>query len=1014
MVIMGAGSQLVGREHAKAILAEALAQARTGIGRLITVTGEAGIGKSALLAWLAARAEPDALVLRASCWEGAGAPPYWPWTQMLQPWPSNLEPAPGAAALEAAGAGGAAAAADARFRLLESVARAFGELAERSTVVVVIDDLQWADDPSLELLDFLARAPVTRRVLFVAAYRDDETTSRFAGLVGATTQIPLFGLAEPDVARLVDALPGRPLPPEVVPDLWRRSGGNPFFVGELARLLQAQSAAAVVTMLPASVIETVRRRLARLSTGCVQLLDWAAAAGREIEPLLLVAAGAAADETAAADLLGVAGRAGIVTLGDPPYFTHDLYRDAILVGLPAQVRSEIHLRLGRALAGLGRPGTAGRVAAHLCRAGPSAREEAIGACLQAGHEASARLGHADAARHYEQALQLLTDHKDRAAVLLDLAAALDRAGRSDEAWEHLRIAAQLAQELGDPVLLARCVLGLHGLGARSGAQTAEIAGLLEDAERQLAAVEPTDDPVTGARDILVLRSRLLAASTRVARHGSRAAESPEQAGDLVATAERAVALATAAQDPAAVASARLAQHDVAWSPGSAQTRLPLVAAMQQAAEAAKDADLTAQGHLLRATALLELGDPAGLRELLTYVELAEALGHARGRWGALTRRATYAQIVGQLTEAVRLGEEALELGRAIGEPDAVGCFCTHRWSLVALGVGEPEMRMDATDPLWPIFPLIRAWGPAARGAADEARALLGDFSVRAITPTYDLERYAVAAVVFAAVGTDEQRRWAYDRLAPHAGRHVLVGGAAAYHAAVDHHLGSLAAALHQVTLAERHYQSALAQHRELGAAGWARTTEHALAALEPDRHPRQRFRLSEDGRWQLDYDGRTVTLPDAKGLRDLHTIIAAGGRDVHVLDLLDGDQTERRFGADPVLDDRARAEYRARVSALDAQIAEAESRGDADGSDRFRTERTAIITELAAATGLGGRSRRLGDVSERARKTVGARVRDSLLRLDRMHPGLATHLRTSVRMGTVCCYRPEHSVMWDL
>lgn len=646
MTTMGTGPHLVGREHAKAVLLQALARARVGAGQLITVTGEAGIGKSALLAWLTRRAEPDALVLRASCWEGAGAPPYWPWTQVLQPWPSDLEPAPDAAALDAAGPGGAAAAADARFRLLESVARSLGALAERSGVVVVIDDLQWADDPSLELLAFLVRSPVSRGVLFLAAYRDDEATSKFAGLVGAATQIPLFGLAEPDVARLVDALPGRPLPPEVVSDLWRRSGGNPFFAGELARFLQAQTTAAVATMLPASVIETVRRRLARLSTDCVRLLDWAAAAGREIEPSLLVAAGAAADETTAADLLVVAGRAGVVTPGDPPCFAHDLYRDAILVGLPAQVRREIDLRLGRALAELGRPGTAGRVAAHLCRAGPAARKEAINACLQAGREASARLGHADAARHYEQTLRLLTDDLDRAPVLLELAAALDRAGRSDQAWEHLRIAAGLARELGDPTLLARCALGLHGLGARSGAQTAEVADLLEDAEHQLAAVEPADDPPTGRRDLLVLRSRLLAASTRVARHGSRAAETPEQAADLVATAKRAVALATAAHDPAAVASARLAQHDVAWSPGSARTRLPVVAAMQQSAEAAKDSDLMAQGHLLRATALLELGDPAGLRELLIYVELAEALGHARGRWGALTRRATYARSSG--------------------------------------------------------------------------------------------------------------------------------------------------------------------------------------------------------------------------------------------------------------------------------------------------------------------------------------------------------------------------------
>ena len=125
----------------------------------------------------------------------------------------------------------------------------------------------------------------------------------------------------------------------------------------------------------------------------------------------------------------------------------------------------------------------------------------------------------------------------------------------------------------------------------------------------------------------------------------------------------------------------LSRDAFAWAPGSAEARLPVIAAILAAAD---DPELVARAHLLRATALLELGDPAGLDDLLTYVAQAEALGHGRGRWGALIRRATYAQIAGQVDEAVRLGEQALELGLAIGEPDTIGCFCTHRWSLVAL------------------------------------------------------------------------------------------------------------------------------------------------------------------------------------------------------------------------------------------------------------------------------------------------------------------------------------------
>src|SRR6185437_3929979 len=159
----------------------------------------------------------------------------------------------------------------------------------------------------------------------------------------------------------------------------------------------------------------------------------------------------------------------------------------------------------------------------------------------------------------------------------------------------------------------------------------------------------------------------------------------------------------------------------------------VIVEMLDAAQASGDDDLVAQARLLRAAALLELGDPAGRDELLSYVTLVGNLGHARGRWAALTRQATFAQLAGRAEESARLGEQALELGLAIGEPDAAGCFFTSRLSLVALGVREPATGMDASDPLWPMFPVLRAWPYAARGEAAAAAAALGDFSVLDIT-----------------------------------------------------------------------------------------------------------------------------------------------------------------------------------------------------------------------------------------------------------------------------------------
>jgi hypothetical protein len=120
------------------------------------------------------------------------------------------------------------------------------------------------------------------------------------------------------------------------------------------------------------------------------------------------------------------------------------------------------------------------------------------------------------------------------------------------------------------------------------------------------------------------------------------------------------------------------------------------------------------------------------------------------------------------------------------------------------------------------------------------------------------------------------------------------------------------------------------------------------------------------------------------------------------------------LGADPVLDERARAAYRARLAELDGALAEADAHQDVARSARLAAERDALITELARATGLGGRRRRLGDTAERARSTVTARIRDAIGRISRVHPELGDHLRVSILTGTHCCYRPAQTVWWHI
>ncbi len=171
--------------------------------------------------------------------------------------------------------------------------------------------------------------------------------------------------------------------------------------------------------------------------------------------------------------------------------------------------------------------------------------------------------------------------------------------------------------------------------------------------------------------------------------------------------------------------------------------------------------------------------------------------------------------------------------------------------------------------------------------------------------------------------------------------------------------------------------------------------------------------------WRLAYGDRVVHMPSAKGLDDLHLLLSRPGTAIAAVDMLDpaaGPElvAARRMGGDPVLDDEAKVRYRRRLSELDEAIDRAAERGDDRGAVAFDKERQALLDELRAAAGLAGRTRRLGDEAERARKTVSARIRDSLRRLDDVHPAFAAHLRETVSTGATCVYAPAEPIQWRL
>src|SRR6266851_2007471 len=271
---MDVGGTFVGRARELDLLGTRLDDARGGRGQLVLVTGEPGIGKTRLAEELGRHAEAIGVPLgwgRAS--EDEGSPPYWIFRQLAR---SAGRGMPGLLT----GGTGDGGSAEARFEAFEALADDLRAAAEAQGLLLVLDDLQWADAASLALLVHLARGTERSRLMIVAMYRDTETTGRDAlssalsalARESNLSRIRLVGLTQAEVERQLNLVTGTSVPPELAVLVSQRTGGNPFFVTELGQLAGSPGHA-----LPDAVLDTVRARLARLSGPCRQLIATAAA-----------------------------------------------------------------------------------------------------------------------------------------------------------------------------------------------------------------------------------------------------------------------------------------------------------------------------------------------------------------------------------------------------------------------------------------------------------------------------------------------------------------------------------------------------------------------------------------------------------------------------------------------------------------------------------------------------------------------------------------------------------------
>ena len=933
----------VGRDDVLAELRRVVDEAVAGRGHLLLLAGEAGIGKTTMLTAAASLAESrGARVAWGWGWPGEGAPGYWPWVQVMRmlgldiPWPAG----PGGQAVQDAPA-------SERFRLFDEVTSLLLAESRIQPLLVLLDDLQWADPPSQLLLDFLARRLPAGAVAVVGSYRDTEPIpgpvpgSALASLAARTTVLPLTGLSPDAVTDLVADVLGDQRAAEVAAGVHRRTGGNPFFAQQVSWLLRSGQDG-----IPPGVHEALALRFAALPGAAVAALRTAAVIGQRFTPDL-VAQAAGERPGAVTEAFSAAVKARVVSRDAPDAyrFAHDLFREYAYDQLPAAERAGLHQRIGQILAQDGDVPVA-EIARHFVHADP-ASPQARHYSVAAARDAAARLAYEEAVRHWEHAVAASAEAPpDRIEAWLELAEARRRAGQGEAAGQaYLRVAAlargddppeppatggmpspqtPLAPREGiaragpDPGGLARAALGLHAIGSRLWWPPAEVIALLSEALDTLGPDE-NGDP---------LRLRVLASLARaLAWHGLDLPRARTLAAE-------AVAAARAGGDPLTLAACLLAEHHAVWTPDTAPERLRIAAEVAELAERAADDETLLEARLLAASDRLELADPAFRAELDDFLRLAATSRQPRFRYAALVRRAMLALLAGRLEEAGQLIGQAEMLGEECGEPGVRDVRYDQGWDLLtAQGrLGElagtlPEMFPDPES--------VQARGSRAQvliaaGARDEAAEVVAPLLDRgpAMMPANHqrLIGLAYAAETIVALGVVPAAEQIYRALEPFAGQAVVSGVAVTFKGAVAHHLGVLAAVLGRIAAAASHLERAVATHDRLGAVIWSLRSQYELARVrlnQPGRREAAVSALAEVARmahtlgltqlardaeaagfaagqapvtggtfardgamWILAYGGVSVRMRDAKGLSDLAVLLAAPGRQVPAGDLI--------------------------------------------------------------------------------------------------------------------------------
>lgn len=850
------GGIFVGRERELGELRGALDEAERGRGSLLLLSGEPGIGKTRLADRACSlAAERGSLVVWGRAWEGAGAPAFWPWVQVIR----GVADAATASELSARlGASGALIAQlvpelrekvpsltvavtppdteQARFQLFDATTRFVKKAAQSRPLVLVLDDLHWADKPSLLLLEFVARELRDARMFVIGTYREVEArhaspiADLLAALVRTGRHLPLRGLGEADVASFIEQTGKAKPEADLVSAIHQATGGNPFFVDEIVRLIAAEGPRRSGGVpIPDTVRAVIRRRLAFLPDESRGLLSLASAVGREFEARLLErASGRTGSEIA--ESLARASSAGLVTRSPGGVarhaFAHALIRETLYGDLGPADRVTLHRRIGEGLEELHRADPEPHLAelAHHFSEAECDAPRAIGYTTRAGKRAMKLLAFEEAVKHYERAKALhgLAGTSDDAS-LYDLLMALGSArlgvGSHAAAREAAVAAAGHARRLRDPQRLAFAAVNMKLWSiSRPDEVDEEHIRLLEDA---LAALpeEPT-----------ALRARVLA------QLGNELFFSADKAR-TVHLLEEAVRVARATADEGALAEALITWLYVTTSPrsdpaGVAETAREAV----RLAEKAGLSQMVSFAYIIIASSFLFAGDKRAFdRELAAFERTVREWRHAGQYMFLINARVLKLTMEGRLDAAEKLLAELQALTDAQSHPTTVV-----ETLILTFGIRSQQGRLDE------IIEAIDWWrevpNPFMRAALAAALCQLGrEADARAMFELVAAEGFdrvredsfwllTMGVLTEACSFLCDTARAAtlYEALAPYAGRHAAYDGLL-YFGPVTYSLGLLAHTLGRHDDATKHLEQAIKEAGGMEARPYVARAQFACA-----------------------------------------------------------------------------------------------------------------------------------------------------------------------------------------